>query len=168
MRKLLGLLLLSAGLLSTPILAADGAMVLERSSAYTESLETCDNLHQIRTCAEFHFTKIPPMLRGQAQDTSTFGSVGSTVYLNDQPYRLEWVGPGYYLDNGAIVHARKGMAGSQWVEIYPENGRVYEGASLQDTNLDGIPGVADLLDLGFGGAARIVDVRLNVRVVPVN
>jgi len=122
------------------------------------SLNVCDVLHKT-SCDLFHVTAV------------TSAEVGATVELDNQPYIFDWLGPGYHLDTGVILEplgeTKVDLVGQRWVETYPEEGRVHVSKKWKDSDASRRLSVSDTLTLEDGRAARILDVRLHVRVTPV-
>src|SRR4051812_7434104 len=81
------ILLLVALLL--PVSSRAQQMTLELESGDTK-LVVCEIGHK-KGCEIGHFTSV----------TST--EVGATVEIDNQPYILDWLGPGYHLDSGVIL-----------------------------------------------------------------
>lgn len=126
-----------------------------------DSLRECDYVHRIGICETFHYSPVTSI------------DPGGLVKLDDTLYVITWVGPGYYLESGEVLQPLGGdsisglLAGQQWVEVYPESGRIHISRSWQDANADGALSRADVLELSTGLRAKVRDVRLNLRVRPV-
>ncbi|HYO12676.1 MAG TPA: hypothetical protein VE685_05740 [Thermoanaerobaculia bacterium] len=126
-----------------------------------DALQRCDSVHVIKTCETSHY------------DPVTFSEPGGLVRLDDKLYEITWMGPGYYLSSGEILHPLGGdslsglLVGQRWVEIHPEEGRIHVSRSWQDADLDGALSRADSLVFTDGLVRRVRDVRLNLRVRPV-
>src|SRR4051812_31641879 len=122
------------------------------------TLALCDSAHVVGKCSFVHID--PPAVVG----------IGVVIRLDGQPYTMDWMGPGYYLDTGVILQAqgktRSDLAGQSWIEVYPKPGRVHASRSWQDTDGDRRLSVRDTLTLEDGKAVQIKDVRLNLRVSP--
>ena len=149
------ILLLVALLLPAPARAQQ--MTLELESGDTTP-EVCDVVRKPNG-EFFHFTGVTSM------------KAGATLELDDQPYILDWAGPGYHLDSGVILEpvgkASADLAGQQWIEVYPEEGRVHVSRKWKDNDASRRLSVSDTLTLEDGRAVRITDVRLHLRVTPV-
>jgi hypothetical protein len=135
-------------------------LVLEPEDS-VDSIQRCDTVHFVKTCETAHY------------DPVTFSGPGGLVRLDDKLYEITWMGPGYYLSSGEILHPLGGnsisgfLAGQRWVEIHPDEGRIHVSRSWQDADLDGALSRADSLVFADGLARRVRDVRLNLRVRPV-
>lgn len=138
-------------------------MILEAEPG-TSTLSYCDMAHNIKTCASVHV------------ETAVTLTVGSLLKLDGRLYVILWMGPGYYLESGAILEPSgdlvAGLKGQRWVEIKPHEGKVYVSRGWQDTDGNRALNAADLLDLTDRRSkarlqARVKDVRLHVRVRPV-
>lgn len=135
-------------------------IVLEPEDPTNKNLKFCDTVHILSTCDSRHY--VPPV---------GIVGIGSVIFLDDEPYVVLWIGPGYYLDSGVVVHAlgtpASQLSGQQWVEAYPRLGRRHVSRSWADLNGDSLLSRADTLLFDGGRSARIRDVRLNLRVRPV-
>lgn len=139
-------------------------MVLEATNGQ-KSLQTCDYLHHISTCDVYHFRK-----EYSIEPVESSLRVGATVYLDEKAYRLEWMGPAYYLADGTVLHligpTSSSLAGAQWLEVYPVEGRVHVSSAWEDREGDRMLSPLDLLT--FADRSSVVrDIRLNVRVTPI-
>jgi hypothetical protein len=167
-KPVLQMLVIAAALLVVPSVSAqvgtigEGQLVLEAPAQNMQALKKCDYLHQLRTCDIWHYTPAA-VAAGSALET------GDVVYLNDQPFVLEWHGPGYNLDDGTIVEplpsAGNGLAGQRWIEVYPNEGRIHTSRSWSDVDGNGVLNRFDRIELDSGGFA-VEDVRLHLRVRP--
>jgi hypothetical protein len=132
-------------------------MILELEPGAT-ALAYCDTGHRILTCDTFHI------------DSISAANAGGTLELNDQPYTIDGLGPGYYLDSGVILELlgdlKTDLVGQGWTEVYPHEGRVHTSTAWADNDNSGTLSVADSLTLEDGRTLRIVDVRLLLRVSP--
>jgi hypothetical protein len=121
------------------------------------TLSVCDMAHKT-SCDMVHITAVSAV------------EIGAIVELDNQPYVLDWLGPGYHLDSGVILEpvgeTRASLAGQRWVEVYPEEGRIHVSKKWQDRDASRRLSVSDTLTLEDGRAVRILDVRLHVRVTP--
>jgi len=140
-----------------PASARAQQMTLEMEPGDT-TLTYCDIGHKT-TCDLVHITAV------------TTTQVGAIVEIDYQPYVLDWLGPGYHLDSGVILEpvgeTRANLEGQRWVETYPEEGRIHVSRKWKDTDGSRRLSVSDTLTLEDGRVARILDVRLHVRVTPV-
>jgi len=141
---------------------AEGQIILEAPAKNMQSLEDCDILHQVRTCDNWHFTP-------KAASTGATLDTGRTLYFNDQPYVLEWFGPAYHLSSGVILEpvgtATASLKGQQWIEVYPQHGRIHTSSSWSDMDQNGALSRADTIELD-SGTFGVQDIRLHLRVRP--
>ena len=148
-------LLLAALLL--PAASAAQQMTLELESGDT-SLNVCDVAHKT-SCDFVHI------------DVAASVEVGATLEIDNEPYILDWLGPGYHLDSGVVLEpvgeTKADLKGQRWVETYPEEGRIHVSKRWKDSDGSRRLSISDTLTLEDGRAARILDVRLHVRVTPV-
>src|ERR1700709_1460922 len=109
-------LLLVLALLLSPAAARSQQMILELEPG-AAGLGTCDTGARCATCDAFHGGVV------------SAASVGGTLQLNDQPYVIDWLGPGYHLNSGVILElldeTKASLKGQRWVEVYPHEGRVH-------------------------------------------
>lgn len=121
------------------------------------TLSVCDMAHKTN-CDMVHITVVSVV------------EIGAIVELDNQPYVLDWLGPGYHLDSGVILEpvgeTKANLAGQRWVETYPEEGRIHVSRRWKDNDASRRLSVSDTLTLEDGRAARILDVRLHARVTP--
>lgn len=121
------------------------------------SLTACDSLHNMLTCDSFHIEK-------PAVAVGTKLKLGGTLYL------VEWMGPGYYLENGLVLELLGGtsaeLKNQRWFEVYPKPGRIHISSSWQDGDGNRRLSIADTLTLEDGRSLRIREVRLHVRASP--
>jgi hypothetical protein len=154
----LTLLFLGVCLAATPL---DAQEIYLEPEDDVDSLRYCDTVHRVGVCDTYHF--VP--------DTMT--NPGSLVRLDDALYVITWIGPGYYLESGEVLHPLGGdsisslLAGQRWVEIHPQEGKIHVSRSWLDSNADGALSRSDVLELDTGFKAKVRDVRLNLRVRPV-
>lgn len=126
----------------------------------TSTLAYCDMLHNVKTCVSTHV------------ETAVALKVGSTLELEGQVYVITWMGPGYYLEDGAIVEplgdpvAKARLRGQRWTEVKPREGRVRVSRRWRDTDRNQVLSSSDTLALDGGPALKVKDVRLHVRVKP--
>src|SRR5436305_8618185 len=149
--------LLVLALLLIPAAARSQQMTLELEPGAT-TLGTCDTGHRLTTCDTFHI------------DAVSAASVGGTLQLNDQPYVIDWMGPGYHLDSGVILEllgeTKANLQGQRWIEVYPHEGKVHTCKEWKDNDHSRGLSVSDALTLEDGRTLRIRDVRLHLRVTP--
>ncbi|HSK81226.1 MAG TPA: hypothetical protein VLQ45_32530 [Thermoanaerobaculia bacterium] len=144
-------------LLAGPLRAQE--MILEPENDI-DVLKSCDAVHRLSTCETFHF------------QTITYLGVGGLVKLDDKTYVVTWLGPGYYLESGVVLQAlgdpaSAALAGQQWLEVYPEEGRIHVSRSWSDLDRNGALSLSDRLLFDSGRELEVRDVRLNLRVKPV-
>lgn len=96
--------------------------------------------------------------------------VGSFLRLDGRAYILQWIGPGYYLESGAILEplgeALPGLRSQCWLEVYPNEGTIHTSLSWQDVDRNQALSASDTLALESGRVLKIKDVRLRFRVKP--
>lgn len=148
----------AAALLAVPLSAQE--MILEPEDGTTDALKSCDSVHRMATCETFHYQMI------------TYLGVGGLVKLDDKTYIVTWMGPGYYLDSGVVLQAvgdsvSNALVGQQWLEVYPQEGRVHVSRSWNDLDRNGVLSFSDHLLLDSGRELKVQDIRLNLRVKPV-
>jgi len=143
------LLLASAGRAEELILEAEPG---------TSTLSYCDYLHNVKSCATTHV------------ETAVALNPGSTLELDGKAYVITWMGPGYYLENGAIVEPLGNpiakLRGQRWTEVKPREGRVRVSRRWRDADRNQVLSASDLLALDGEAAVKVKDVRLHVRVKP--
>lgn len=147
----------AVALLASPLRAQE--MILEPEDGI-DALANCDTVHRMATCETFHF------------QTLTYLGVGGLIKLDDKTYAVTWLGPGYYLESGAVLQAMgdpdsPALAGQQWLEVYPEEGRVHVSRSWSDLDRNGVLSLSDRVLFDSGRELKVRDVRLNLRVKPV-
>lgn len=147
----------AAALLAGPLPAQE--MILEPENG-TDAVKSCDSVHRIATCETFHFQAL------------TYLGVGELVKLDDKTYILSWMGPGYYLESGVVLHAlgdpvSNALTGQRWVEVYPQEGRIHVSRSWNDLDRNGVLSFSDRLLFESGRELKVQDIRLNLRVKPV-
>jgi len=149
---------LALAALLVPGAARTQQLILETETG-AESLLSCDSLHNVKTCTTIHFSG------------ETALKVGAVLELDGEPYRLDWMGPGYYLESGVILQPlgenKAGLAGQRWVEVLPKEGRIHTSRAWNDADRNRALNAEDTLTLDFEGPVKVLDVRLNLRVVPV-
>jgi hypothetical protein len=140
-----------------PAASRSQQMILELEPGAT-SLAACDTGHRILTCDTFHVNSV------------SAASAGGTLELNDQPYAIDGLAPGYYLDSGVILQLmgdlKANLVGQGWTEVYPHEGKVHASTAWADNDHSGTLSTFDSLTLEDGRTLRIVDVRLLLRVSP--
>jgi hypothetical protein len=148
-------LALLLALLTQPLCAQE--QILEKEDG-TFGLQYCDFLHRTATCESVHVQRI------------TGSKVGGIIVLNDRPFVITWIGPGYYLDSGIVVQASgepaERLVGQRWLEVYPVEGRIHVSRAWKDRDADGILSFADGLQFDVGYEMKVRDIRLNLRVKP--
>jgi hypothetical protein len=121
------------------------------------SLTACDSLHNTLTCDSFHIEK-PAVAVGMKL------KLGGTLYL------VEWMGPGYYLENGLVLEllgaTSAELRNQRWFEVYPKQGKIHISSGWQDGDRNRQLSVADTVTLEDGRSLRIREVRLHVRASP--
>jgi hypothetical protein len=147
----------AAALLAAPLSAQE--MILEPEDG-TDAIKNCDSVHRMATCETFHYQMI------------TYLGVEGLIKLDDKTYVVTWMGPGYYLDSGVVLQAvgdpvSNALMGQQWLEVYPEEGRIHVSRSWNDLDRNGVLSFSDHLLLDSGRELKVQDVRLNLRVKPV-
>ncbi|HKV08959.1 MAG TPA: hypothetical protein VJ725_12525 [Thermoanaerobaculia bacterium] len=150
-------LALAAVLLAGSLRAQE--MILEPEDGL-DALQSCNTVHRIATCEFFHY------------QTITYLGVGGLIKLDDKPYVVTWLGPGYYLDSGVVLQAvgdpsSADLVGQQWFEVYPQEGRIHVSRAWTDLDKNGALSLADHLLFDSGRELKVQDVRLNLRVKPV-
>ena len=148
---------LAAGILLLTASAgrAEEELILEAEPGVS-TLAYCDNLHNIKSCATTHV------------ETGVTLKVGSTLELDGRSYLITWMGPGYYLENGAVVEPLGNPAaklrGQRWTEVKPREGQVRVSRRWRDSDQNRVLSASDLMTLDDGPALKVKDVRLHVRV----
>lgn len=149
-------LLMTLFLLLIPAVSRAQQTVFEAPPGVS-SLTVCDNLHNMLTCDSFHVEK--PSV-----------AVGTKLKLGGTLYLVEWMGPGYYLENGLVLELlgepSAGLKNQRWFEVYPKQGRIHISSSWQDGDGNRRLSAADILTLEDGRSQRIREVRLHVRASP--
>ncbi len=96
--------------------------------------------------------------------------MGSLVRFDGRAYILQWMGPGYYTESGAILEplgeGLPGLTGQRWLEVYPDEGAIHTSLSWQDVDRNQALSISDTLALEPGRLLRIKDVRLRLRLRP--
>jgi len=146
----------AAGLLFLFSTAGRAEELILEAEPGTSTLAYCDYLHSIRTCVSTHV------------ETAVALNVGSTLELDGQSYVITWMGPGYYLEDGAIVEplgrpAAK-LKGQRWTEVKPKEGRIRVSRGWRDMDRNRVLSSSDTLTLDGSPAVKVKDVRLHVRV----
>jgi len=150
------ILLLSLALLLISVASRAQQTVFEAPPGVS-SLTACDYLHNNVTCETFHLENLSV-------------AVGTKLKLGGTLYLVEWMGPGYYLENGLVLEllgrASAELKNQRWLEVYPKPGRLHISSLWQDGDRDRRLSVADTLKLEDGRTLRIREVRLHVRASP--
>lgn len=140
------------------VLDAQEPMLLEAESGVTE-IAGCQILHRLSTCDTYH------------ADGLSVTSEGTVLEIEGVRYLLEWSGPAYYLDSGAVVQplgdVKSGLRGQRWLEVQPQEGRLHTTKAWRDLDADHSLSTSDKLVLDSGEELRVKDVRLHLRVRPV-
>jgi hypothetical protein len=150
--------LFAAGVLFLFLLssAARAEELILEAEPGVSTLAYCDYMHNIRSCVSTHV------------ETAVALRVGSTLELDGQVYVITWMGPGYYLENGAIVeplgNPMAKLRGQRWTEVKPREGRVRVSHRWRDLDRNKVLSASDMLALDDGPAVKVKDVRLHVRV----
>ena len=138
--------------------AASGAQEISLEALSDGPLAPCDQFHK-PNCEIIHLDETGDL------------TPGSFLRLDGRLYILQWIGPGYYLESGVILEplggALPGLESQRWREVYPNEGAIHTSLSWQDTDRNQALSVSDTLMLGPGRALKVKDVRLRLRVKPV-
>jgi hypothetical protein len=148
--------LLGALLLSLPLSAGARQRILETDPGAT-AFGFCDWVHDLTSCQRSHI------------ETQTALQVGGPVQLDGKPYVVDWMGPGYYLSDGAILEADgppTDLKGQRWLEVYPHNGKAHVSHGWKDRDANRVLSSSDVLVLDSGRELEVRDVRLHLRVSP--
>lgn len=149
-------LLMSLSLLLIPAASRAQQTIFEAPPGVS-ALTACDTLHNTLTCDSFHIEK--PAV-----------AVGTKLKLGGKLYLVEWMGQGYYLENGLVLELLGGpsteLKNQRWFEVYPKQGRIHISSSWQDSDRNRRLSIADALTLEDGRSLRIREVRLHVRASP--
>lgn len=151
---------LAAGILFLLSSAGRAEELVLEAGPGTSTLAYCDYLHNLKTCVSTHV------------ETAVALKVGSTLELDGRVYVITWMGPGYYLEDGAIVEplgepvAKARLRGQRWTEVKPREGRVRVSRRWRDADRNQVLSSSDTLALDGGPALKVKDVRLHVRVKP--
>lgn len=145
----------------SPVAFAAEPEVFEVMDPGATALTYCDTLHRTSDCSTFHIAGVTVSVQGTLLD------------LDGQPYRVDWTGPGYYLESGLVLQplgeAKAGLGGQRWLEILPDHGKVHTSSAWKDQDGNRALSVADTLTLVEGKARqtlKVKDVRLHVRATP--
>jgi hypothetical protein len=118
----------------------------------------CDMAHRLGSCNYFHV------------ETADTLAIGGRIQLDGEDYEVIWMGPGYYLDDGAVVEPLEASAlnlkGRRWLEVYPNDGKIHRSRAWRDRDRNKALSWDDVLILD-GRAREIRDVRFHLRVKPV-
>jgi hypothetical protein len=142
-----------------PPFAKAQQLILEADSGATE-VSNCDMVHSLLSCDLVHIS------------TQVSLTLGALFEIDGQVYVVDWMGPGYYLENGVILEATgtlvADLKGQSWNEVYPENGRPHTSVGWRDTDANRVLSASDTLTLDDSDRElRVKDVRLHIRVTPV-
>lgn len=163
--KSLGFCLAASLLLvaATPVLAEG---VFFEATHQNKSLQSCDILHQKRTCDDFH------IIVKSAQDPTRL-SPGDVIDLEGRSFKVSSIGPGYYVDGGVILRPvgeteATNLSGQQWVEDWPNTGASYTSSFWSDRNADGLVSRSDTLTLDSSKILTVKDVRMVLWAEPID
>ena len=138
--------------------ATPSQMILETEPG-ADGLTYCDSAHNLKTCASVHM------------ETQLALAVGVRLKLDGEDFVVDWMGPGYYLENGLVLEPTgqlvADLKGQRWIEVYPDEGKVHASRGWRDKDLNRALSTADSLVLDAGPELKVKDVRLHVRVSPV-
>ncbi|HEY0556529.1 MAG TPA: hypothetical protein VGG20_19905 [Thermoanaerobaculia bacterium] len=138
--------------------AKPSQMILETEPG-ADGLTYCDSAHNLKTCASVHI------------ETQLALAVGVRLKLDGEDFVVDWMGPGYYLENGLVLEPTgqlvADLKGQRWLEVYPDEGKVHASRGWRDKDLNRALSAADSLALDAGPELKVKDVRLHVRVSPV-
>jgi hypothetical protein len=156
----LGLLLLFPALPSaSPALQGGlppGERVFEAPAGVTEA-SACQFVHDTISCQRVHIDNAPTQ-------------IGATFRLGGTDFVLDWMGPGYRLSSGRLLHAMGSVAsrlvGQEWLEVDPGRGIPQRSLRWDDVDSDGTLSRGDVLILDRLGPQTVEDVRLNLRARP--
>jgi hypothetical protein len=133
-------------------------MILETEPG-ADALSYCDTAHNLKTCVSVHI------------ETQLALGVGVVVRLDGADFVIDWMGPGYYLENGLVLEPTgqlfSDLKGQRWLEVYPDEGKVHTSRSWGDRDRNRALSAADTLALDAGPELKVKDVRLHLRVSPV-
>jgi len=151
------LLVFAVGLLVLANAGFAQELNLEKADGRIWVLKSCDHVHAIdgeSKCTNYHV-----IIAKSAEP-------GAEITLNGQPYVIQWMGSGYYTASGRVIQKvdGAGLGDLRVLEVRPNSGLTHQ-ASWQDLDGDGELSVSDAVTID-GRQEPIVDVRLNVRVVP--
>ncbi len=157
-------LLFLAVALSLPLAAAQAQpakpsqMILETEPG-ADGLSYCDSAHNLKTCASVHI------------EIQLALAVGVRLKLDGEDFVVDWMGPGYYLENGLVLEPTgqlvAGLNGQRWIEVSPDEGKIHTSRGWHDKDLNRALSAADSLALDAGPELEVKDVRLHLRVSPV-
>ena len=137
--------------------AKPSQMILETEPG-ADGLTYCDSAHNLKTCASVHI------------ETQLALAVGVRLKLDGEDFVVDWMGPGYYLENGLVLEPTgqlvADLKGQRWIEVYPDEGKVHASRGWRDKDLNRALSTADSLALDAGPELKVKDVRLHVRVSP--
>lgn len=143
----------------TGSLLAQQTLILE-AMAGVETLLSCDQTHITTTCQYKHIVSTDPV------------TAGSSILLDGEPYFVAWIGPGYYLSNGVVVEplgeTAEGLKGQLWLEVYPDQGKTHTSSGWIDGDGNQALSASDTLTLDSDPPVMVMDVRLQLRVNPLD
>lgn len=133
-----------------------GERVFEAPSGVAEA-SACQFVHDTISCQRVHIDAAPTQ-------------IGATFRLGGTDFVLDWMGPGYRLSSGRLLHATGALAsrlaGQAWLEVDPGRGIPLRSLSWDDLDGDGTLSRGDILVLDRLGPQTVEDVRLNLRARP--
>ena len=134
------------------------SQVILETEPGADGLAYCDAAHNLKTCASVHI------------ETQLALAVGVRLQLDGEDFVVDWMGPGYYLDNGLVLEPTGELVadlnGQRWIEVYPDEGKVHTSRGWHDKDRNRALSSADSLALDAGPEVKVKDVRLHLRVSP--
>jgi len=165
-----GIMALAAGLLLLLPLAGqaeEGITYLELEEPLRDPIPAdCATWHELypQFCVMHHQT---------AYEDNNDGVISACdyIYLGEDRYHIEWVGPTYLLEDfGYYEPLDTWEPGSpvcqEWMEIHPDHGRLRHVVEWEDGDQNGEVSPCDLIVFDDGTVCHVADVNLNIRVVP--
>jgi hypothetical protein len=132
-------------------------MILEAEPG-ADGLAYCDSAHNLKTCASVHI------------ETQLALAAGVRLQLDGEDFVVDWMGPGYYLENGLVLEPTGELVadldGQRWIEVYPNEGKVHTSRGWHDKDRNRALSATDSLALDAGPELKVKDVRLHLRVSP--
>lgn len=140
--------------------------LFELTDTSSLALGICQNVHRIADCSTYHVESVSLTVGGIVLD------------LEGRIYDVDWSGPGYYMESGAILQplgplegAKASLRGQRWMEVYPEPGKILVSQGWKDQDGNRALSASDTLTLNpFKGKAakalKVLDVRLIVLATP--